>query len=234
MQAAETDRHTGPDLIRALRSSDIPEIERLLAIPVNVNMRDHRDISPLMVAAYRGFSGTCERLIDLGADVLHSVESDQAGEPELDDAETRSLMSGDPATIRAVHRAAARARWTQWKSESSSQDPVFILESAARHAMPALCVEILESAVSLRGESSPGDRILSAARESCDWRTFHVIVAMGVEPGDLVLSELVSHEFISAVTEEQARAEQIWAKEAARDRRRMERDGSLGRTPFDV
>jgi hypothetical protein len=128
MQAAETDRHTGPDLIRALHSSDIPEIERLLAIPVNVNMRNHRDISPLMVAAYRGFSGTCERLIDLGADVLHSVESDQAGEPELDDAETRSLMSGDPATIRAVHRAAARARWTQWKSESSSQDPVFILE----------------------------------------------------------------------------------------------------------
>lgn len=233
MQIAETNRHTGSDLIRALRSSDLPAIERLLSIPVNVNMRDSRDVSALMVAAYRGLASTCERLIELGADVLHGVESGQGDKSEFDDAETRSLMSGDPATIRAVHRAAARARWTKWKIDSSSQDLVFILESAARHAMPALCVEILESAVSLKGESSPGDRILSAARESRDWRTFHVIVAMGVEIGDLVLSELVSHDFISAVTDEQAHAEKIWAKEEARDKRRMARDGRLGRTLFD-
>jgi hypothetical protein len=159
--------------------------------------------------------------------VVEAGDDDRECEPELDLAETRSMMSGDKDTIRVVHRAAARARWKEWQKNPSSQDSVFILETAARHAMPALCVEILEgNAVSLTGEHSYGERILSAARDSQDWRTFHVIVAMGVEVGDLMLTQLVSEDFLLAVVNEPQLVEKVWRVENERTRRSHDGDSA--------
>ena len=64
----------GLALIAALRAFDKRLALRWLAMPCNVNMLDDRGVTPLMVAAYRGYNDICQILLSLGADAQHSVE----------------------------------------------------------------------------------------------------------------------------------------------------------------
>ena len=216
--------HAGSDLIRALRGGDLLEANRLLSLPVNVNMLDIRGVSALMVAAYRGLAPECQLMIDLGADVLYSIGVHYGeGEDEYASVELRAAMSKDAATIKTVGIAAAKARFRLYHAGSTEYDPWQLLEESARWGLASQCVFLLDGHLSMIGGGSGVERVLSAAYESKDWRTYHVIVAMGVNTGDLILGQLLSTDFIDAVAKAEAHAEATWAEDDRLKVRRIER-----------
>ena len=217
--------HAGPDLIRALRASDLPEVNRLLRVPVSVNMLDIRGVSALMVAAYRGFAAECQLMIDGGADVLYSIGKHYGeGADEYTSVELRAAMSKDAATIKVVGTAAAKARFRLYQADSTDFDPWQLLEDCARWGLASQCAVLLdEGHLSMIGGGALAERVLSAAYESRDWRTYHVIVAMGVDTCDLILGQLVSTDFIDAVATADAHAKVTWAEDDRLNARRVER-----------
>lgn len=56
------------DLWSAARADDVAEIERLLAAGAELEARDARGYSPLMLAAYLGQTAAVDRLLAAGAD----------------------------------------------------------------------------------------------------------------------------------------------------------------------
>jgi uncharacterized protein len=208
-----TNKQNGSDLIRALRSEDQLEAWRLLAIPVSVNMLDQRGTSALMVAAYRGYSDVCKRLIELGADVLHHVENDDLSEGahRYDDAEVRAAMSQDAKTIRVVGRAAVEARW---RSPAFAEVGPQLLVDAAGLGMTRLCVEMIESGVPVEPREEDNCNALRAAQLAKELGTSLVLLAMGADIQSVTSDGLFSYEFRAA-----------WEKEQGRLRGKLESDG---------
>lgn len=200
------------------------EADRLLSIPVNVNMHDARDVSALMVAAYRGFAAQSQRIIELGADPLYRMpdrigDDEHAAEISVED---RAAMSHDDATIKVIGIAATKARLALWREDPvHSFDPWFLLRESARFGMIRECVEILDGHVSMAGEVNAEDaeKVLGAAWQSRDLRTYQVLVAMGVDIGALYRDELLPRPFLDALQDAAVHVTEVWATQDRREER---------------
>ena len=212
-------RHRGSGLIRALRDLDLPEANRLIDLPGYVSMLDD-DVSPLMVAAYRGLAAECQRLIDLGADVLHNTGVHYGeGSDEFQSVEIRADMSQDTATKEVIGRAAAKARCRLVLGGDKSCDPWQTLEDCALYGLVGCCASLMDGHVSMLNGGASAEKVLVAAYRSRDWRTFHVVMAMSAVEHEYLLGELVGPDFIEAVKSARAFVENAWIENDLREAR---------------
>lgn len=238
-QALDNDPTTdanGLALIAALRAFDERRALRLLAKPCNVNVLDDRGVSPLMVAAYRGYAEICQRLLNLGADARHFVEKilyeyneDSNADEEVEEASTHAKMGGDKETIALILRAEVRARWADIQFLRDEEGSFFnhvgtgLLAEAANLDMVAICVEMHEAGLSVDPNDSNVKEALFDAVENRNIRTSLILSALGADLGDLGSEGLFSYDFVQALEKEKARIQEEWNAEDEAKRLRIER-----------
>ena len=177
---------TALQLIEALQEKDFQRADYLLQQPILVNTSDLRGITPLMVAAYRGVSDICEKLLNMGAIADHFFNSSDFYDAEQLSTLERANASGDAKTIELISRAYVQERWDVQKTLSVSnlaESTDFFgedLVEAARWGMTSVVVEMIEAGADINYSShndfySP----LSAAFESDRRDTSLVLISMG-------------------------------------------------------
>jgi ankyrin repeat protein len=87
----------------AAKANDVAELERLLAAGADIDARDHRGYSPLMLAAYAGHAEAFDLLLDRGAD---PCSADAAGNSVLMGA----VFKGHRAMVERLLSAGADLR----------------------------------------------------------------------------------------------------------------------------
>lgn len=180
----------GLDLIEALRVADRSTAEALISQGVDVNATDRRGVSPLMVAAYRGYSDICQRLISLGANIELEIPEYGSGtgmsngEQIFDTPMTRARASRDPKTIDVLEKAWIHHHWKnasqliQSNSSVSPEDFSYLIVRAAEHGLTRTCVEMIALGLNIDHESDNG----TALRCSLDanyLQTAFVLAALG-------------------------------------------------------
>lgn len=172
-------------LIHALSNEDKKLVLDLLEEPLNVNEVDHRGVSGLMVAAYRGYADICETLIQLGANVQYSFPCGEEG--EFDGVSERARMSRDHRTMLVIEKAAINADCAWLKSLVNTDPEYFIdlgsrrLVDAARLGMTAACVEIVNLGIPIDNPSDPFDSAIYVAADHGEMTTAFVLLALGAD-----------------------------------------------------
>lgn len=194
-------------LIQALRQGALSSALEVLELPLEPNFIDPRGVTPLMVAAYRGYSEVCGRLIQQGADPLYerplTPDEDPEKWPPFDDARDRARMSRDPATIRVVERAWIRARWKLNLQHPKDADfmPVGkeLLVDAARQGMLDLVVEMMSAGIPIDHDVDPECAAIVAAGSTGEYVTCAILGILGADLAWLSTLENISGEFIEAI-----------------------------------
>jgi len=211
-------RRNGLALIAALRAGDLAEVRALLSKPYDANTVDERRVTPLMVAAYRGYTDVCRSLLEKGADARYYVtrvysddDKDGGTSDEDDRASSRAVMSGNPSTIDLIRRAELRTLWSDALAVRETDPawfkyvgPQFLLK-AAELGMLSLCAEMLDSGVSAEPADGSGSDALRVAAENHDLRLSLLLVAMGAKIDSVGSEGLFSKEFSEAFSRERQR-----------------------------
>jgi hypothetical protein len=206
-EVQDSTENPGLVLIDALRGWD-PELANNL---INTLRRcDHVDSdgkTALMMAAYRGYSEICEKLLAKGANVLYSLDSiNLDGDIESDCALVRAKCSHDARTIEVIETAELCARWMQAKVIKFSNHSEFLgygwecLLDAARLGMPDLCAEMIIAGIPLKRppRGFQDDDPIVVAADYYQIRTCVVLIALGSDPVLLKFHEHVSEELARA------------------------------------
>lgn len=197
------------NVVKAMRNNNLGLAQELLGLPVDPNFVDPRGVTPLMVAAYRGYAQLCSKLIELGADPLYarpipSIENPEAW-PPLEDALDRAKLSQDPATIKVLEMAQLSARWKKNLRERSADSRDFVavgeslLVDAARHGMLALVVEMATEGIPIQGGTDPEASAIVAAASVGEYTTCAVLGILGADLDFLSTLENVSEDFLTAL-----------------------------------
>lgn len=195
----------GIALIGALREKDILTARQLLKQPLNVNAIDSREVTALMVAAYRGYADICEELLRLGADVQYEIkyyvpcgdEDFEEEELEFDSVSGRAKCSGDELTINVIGKAFVNAEWITIKDNLSffGDYGSECLINAARFGMTSICVEMISAGIAIDGTGYLEDSAVAVAVDNGNMETCFVLLALGANSESLRCNEKFPRNF---------------------------------------
>ncbi len=190
------------ELMEAMQKKDYQLARQLIKKPMNVNVLDGRNVSALMIAAYRGYADICENLLRLGAAVSTEItEREEATDSDYLNLWQRAKISGDQPTIDVIDKAYVTANWNITKDLSNTNpqrfqtDGLYQFNEAARLGMTTLCVDIVCSGVEVNHQdlknlsNSEVDSAISAAYLNGHKTTCFVLLALGAD-----ISPLRAHE----------------------------------------
>lgn len=185
-------------LIQALRDKKHSLACEILENLTNLDDVEDQGKSALMVAAYRGYSDICIKLLNMGASfdiqiamteiTNHEVE-EKYGKQSTDNVMDRAIMSRDFPTIEVIGRAYVSAEWNYLKTIEAEDPSGFHyfgcprLVQAAEFGMTELCVEMIHAGIDINTENSfEGEYTpLDAAFNNNKMETAFVLAAMGAD-----------------------------------------------------
>jgi ankyrin repeat protein len=182
----------GIALAHALATKQREFALQLLERALDVDAFNDTVSSPLMVAALRGYSDICEKLLHLGA----SFHTEIAMPWEPREAETnqrvetimsRALISNDWPTIEVITKVYVTAEWNWMRANMPKSDIPHWgfprLVEAARYGMSALCAEMIGYGVNVNNQPSAFGAVspIEAAFYNDKLQTCFVLIAMGAD-----------------------------------------------------
>lgn len=202
-------------LIQALRDKNHNLACEILKELTKITDVDDQGKSALMVAAYRGYSDICIKLLDMGAlfdiqiamsEKTNSEVEDEYRSQSHDNVMDRAIMSGDGPTIEVIGRAYVAAEWAYLKQIVAEDSTGFYyfscprLIQAAEFGMTQLCVEMIHAGIDINTDNSfEGNYTpLDAAFNNNKMETAFVLVAMGADIKALWQSDRFTDEFKSS------------------------------------
>jgi ankyrin repeat protein len=148
--APKTAGSLGESLHAAVRAGDLPEVKRLLAAGAAVDARDDLGSTPLLDAAWLGYTEIGDFLIRHGADI--NAKHGEAGSTPLQYA----VLTGRPAMVRLLLEAGAR-------TDGSYRDGQSVLHVAAAHGNAPIVELLLKAKADLGALDSNGLTPLDSA-----------------------------------------------------------------------
>ena len=184
---------TGLSLIQALRKHDQEKALDLMRQPIDIDVRDNRGSTALMVAAYRGYSEICQHLLNLGAnvtllaDITHELPELEVGDnqPTFHTILDRAEMSNDLPTIKNIFRAWIRAKIVEedkyaflHKTKIDLFDHEYLYRAASL-GLDDVCLDLLRFGQTMHPDDpSPA---IDVALEKGNISTFLTLVAQGAD-----------------------------------------------------
>lgn len=202
-------------LVQALRDKNHDLACGILENLTNITDVEDHGKSALMVAAYRGYSDICIRLLDMGAmfdiqvamteKVNYEVE-EKYGRQSPDNVMDRAIMSGDFPTIEVIGKAYVSVEWKYLKTIAEEDPSGFHyfscprLVQAAEFGMTELCVEMINAGIDINTDNSfEGNYTpLDAAFNNNKMETAFVLTAMGADINVLWQSDKFTSELKSS------------------------------------
>ena len=193
----------------ALKNGDPHLAVTLLHGPIDLDDQDESKASLLMVAAYRGYSNICLRLLELGADPLYGFEEYYPTDNGTDETEwhsplTRAKMSRDLPTIDVVERAFVGAQWRELKKIKDNDPSGFLhfgtarLDDAARLGMMDLCLEMVTQGIPVESSDVFDSSPATYAADSSQLPTCLLLLALGASPEPLQFCASIPEDLLSA------------------------------------
>lgn len=191
--------HNARQLMQLLVNGNREAAKRFLDIPFEPNYFNHYGSSLLMVAAYRGYSDICEKLIQAGADCLYGyyyVDCDDTFDMCSDSVLIRAKMSHNDDTYDTILKYYIISTWSlEAKLMKINESKTCIgefqemLSDAARLGMTSLCVDMVTSGVPINFTAHNYESPLFEAYSNNKMQTCLVLLALGADIEELKYEE---------------------------------------------